>query len=200
MSGHRFQFENLAKLDNPRRVAEEPPERLVPSLSLEPDSLVLDVGVGAGYFALPVALRLNELNGKGQVIGLDLEPRMLEEFTLRAVNAGLGDRVRTIEPEGGADGEIPLADRSVDLVLMGHVYHEIADTLAYLRQIHRVLKPGGALFVVDWHPELNLDHGPPPDHRVAPETVIQQMGMAEFAEAGPVEVYEGFYVVKGLRG
>ncbi|RPJ02187.1 MAG: class I SAM-dependent methyltransferase [Chloroflexi bacterium] len=100
--------------------------------NLTADSRVLEIGVGTGRIALPLAGHVRA------VFGIDLSPAMLNR--LRAKQRGepiyitVGDATRLPFPSG-----------SVDAVAAAHVFHLISDWPAALREVARVLTPGGVL-------------------------------------------------------
>ena len=101
---------------------------------------VLDVGCGPGFY-------LPELIERGaDVLGCDASPLMIELARARA-----GDRadLRLHSLEKPFDW---IDDRSVDLVVCALVYHYVNDRPAFLAEMHRVLRPGGALIVSTHHP------------------------------------------------
>lgn len=184
----RFPHAKLAKLDAPERHERMPPARLVELLVAAAPTDVLDVGVGTGYFAIPLAAALPG----ARIIGLDVEPRMLEVFRERATAAGLGEAMTTLQAPTDA---IPLADASVDAVLMAAVYHEFEDRRAYLVDARRVMRGGGLIVIADWHPERGLEGGPPADHRIDPAAVEAELEGAGFAEITSHELYDSLYVI-----
>jgi ubiquinone/menaquinone biosynthesis C-methylase UbiE len=184
----RFPPAKLAKLDAPERHQRMPPAKLVELVAAAAPTTLLDVGVGTGYFAIPLA---GALPG-ASIIGLDVEPQMLEVFRERATAAGLGKAITTVQ---APPDSIPLADASVDAVLMAAVYHEFDDRRAYLVDTRRVMRSGGLVVIADWHPERGLDAGPPADHRIAPADVEADLLAAEFSAVASHELYESFYVI-----
>jgi ubiquinone/menaquinone biosynthesis C-methylase UbiE len=68
---------------------------------------------------------------------------------------------------------------AIDLVLIVDTYHHIDDRRAYLARLARVLKSGGRIAIVDWRKEP-LPIGPPPDHKIAREQVVEEMESAGF--------------------
>jgi ubiquinone/menaquinone biosynthesis C-methylase UbiE len=199
MAGHRFPFEKLSKLDDPMRRERIPPNRLVEALQLKPDTTVLDIGVGSGFFALPIAEALKNLKGSGTVIGLDVEPRMLKEFASRAEKAGLQEEVRTVDASESNGSRLHLEPDSVDIAFAAFLYHELDDPEDYLKQVKNTLRPGGRFLVVDWLPDQHLDFGPPADHRVPPDEITAAMNATGFADVRPLSVYDGFCVIEGRR-
>ncbi|MBI1868190.1 MAG: class I SAM-dependent methyltransferase [Methylocystis sp.] len=99
---------------------------------------VLEVGVGSG---LNFSLYGKQVEA---VVGIDPSPRLLAMARRRAAAAGV--RVCLILASAIA---IPLANNTIDTVVMSWTLCSIADPLAALREIRRVLKPGGKLVFVE---------------------------------------------------
>jgi SAM-dependent methyltransferase len=100
---------------------------------------VLDAACGPGLYA-------GELSRRGaQVVGFDQSPRMVE-LASAAVPAG-EFRVHDLNDPIGW-----LPDGSVDLVLLALAFEYVDDRVAALRELRRVLRPGGALVLSRMHP------------------------------------------------
>jgi SAM-dependent methyltransferase len=114
---------------------------------------VLDLGCGAGFDAFVAA----ELVGReGRVAGIDLSPEMLAVAERRRAAAGLSNvEFRQADVEA-----LPFPDASFDVALSNGVLNLIPDKPAALREVFRVLKPGGRLHACDM--SLVGDE-PPPD-------------------------------------
>jgi ubiquinone/menaquinone biosynthesis C-methylase UbiE len=99
---------------------------------------VLEVGVGSG-------LNLAYYGGQVEmVVGIDPSPRLLVIARRRAAAAGV--YVALVQ---GSAAAIPLADQSIDTVVMTWTLCSIADPSAALREMRRILKPGGKLVFVE---------------------------------------------------
>jgi len=196
---HRFSFEKAHKLDAPERHEEQPAEWLLPHLRLEPESVVLDLGAGTGYFARPIARELAKLGGAGRMIALDVEPRMLELLAERASQEELADRIETVTCDAGRPEPLPLASGSVSHVVLVGVYHELGDRLRTMAEVHRVLQPGGLVLIVDWDVDGRLDKGPPREHRVPAPRIEEELRASGFSGVERLTVYPNHATMRAVR-
>jgi ubiquinone/menaquinone biosynthesis C-methylase UbiE len=133
-------------LDNP--IAVRHASRIVQLLGIRPGMRVLDVGCGTGRLTIPVA----ELVGpSGEVVGLDLQSRMLDLLERRAASRGLAN-VRTLHAAAGRAG---LRPGSFDRALLVSVLGEIpeAERGSALEEVAGSLGPGGLLAVAEGAPD-----------------------------------------------
>jgi len=108
--------------------------------SLPAAGVLLDLGVGTGTL-LPALCDNARL-----VIGIDQSPAMLAEARQRVAGAGLTERV---ELRLGEMAHLPLADESVDGVLLHLALHHADRPRAIFGELRRVLRPGGRLVILD---------------------------------------------------
>jgi SAM-dependent methyltransferase len=118
---------------------------------------VLEVGCGPGR----LSIRLARQHGI-DVIGLDLDPAMIERARANADSAG------TRGPRGpsfvvGDVASLPFPDGSFDVVVSTLSMHHWADPMAGLAEIGRVLRPGGRALVWDVRPGFRPFHAHLPD-------------------------------------
>jgi SAM-dependent methyltransferase len=137
-------------LDTFWRRGEEVVELMLDMVGLEirRDESVLDIGCGVGRLTRALARRA------GHVYGLDVSPQMLQ---LAEEHNGQLDNVTWLQGDGRGLG--PLDDASVDGCFSHVVFQHIPDpaiTLNYVREMGRVLRPGGwALFQVSTDPRIH---------------------------------------------
>ncbi|MDI9240557.1 methyltransferase domain-containing protein [Lysobacter sp. LF1] len=106
-------------------------------------SVVLDHACGAG---MDLLLAARAIGPQGRAIGVDLTPAMRGCAIRAAAQAGLIDRVMLHE---GTFEDLPVEDASVDYVLSNGVLNLAPDKPRVVREIARVLRPGGELFLAD---------------------------------------------------
>jgi ubiquinone/menaquinone biosynthesis C-methylase UbiE len=114
--------------------------RLREILEPQPGERVLEIGPGTGYYTLDLA----EWTGpKGAIEILDLQQQMLDHTIRRAREHGLWN----VNPTRGDARELGFEDDSFDAAILITVLGEIPDQDAALREVARVLRPGGRLIV-----------------------------------------------------
>ncbi|MBN1583086.1 MAG: class I SAM-dependent methyltransferase [Anaerolineae bacterium] len=120
-----------------------PRDSILQEAGIQPGFRVLDYGCGPGAYVPGAAERVGE---SGTVYALDLHPLAVQRVQALARSRRLGN-VETI----CSDCETGLPDGSVDVVLLYDIFHMLSEPDAVLAELHRILKVGGALSVLDPH-------------------------------------------------
>ena len=115
-------------------------ERLRGILGPAPGDRVLEIGPGTGYYTLDLA---EWVRPDGQVDVFDIQQEMLDHTMERAAERGLTN----LRPTRGDARALPYGDDSFDAAVLVTVLGEIPDQDAALRELERVLLPGGRLIV-----------------------------------------------------
>jgi arsenite methyltransferase len=119
---------------------------------IQPGSVVLDLGCGAGTDLLIAA---HMTGPSGRVIGVDMTTSMLERARASAGEMGIDH----VELHESLIEELPLDEASVDVVISNGVIDLVPDKDAVFDEIDRVLRPGGRLQLADVviHHEVSED-------------------------------------------
>jgi ubiquinone/menaquinone biosynthesis C-methylase UbiE len=104
---------------------------------------VLDFGCGPGSYLLPLA---ESVGPSGRIYALDIRPLALQRIR-EIVSKNHLSNVETIH----SDGQTGLPDQSLDAVLLYDTFHDLREREAVLKEILRVLRPGGVLSFSDHH-------------------------------------------------
>jgi len=107
-----------------------------------PSGRVLDIGTGPGVIPIAMALKSNGL----EIVAIDISQAMVEIAGKNAVEAGASDRVKF---QYGSAEKIPFTDGSFDLVLATLSFHHWARPYECLKEVYRVLKARGELWIYE---------------------------------------------------
>jgi ubiquinone/menaquinone biosynthesis C-methylase UbiE len=129
-------------------------ERLLQPARLQPGESVLDVGCGTGTLAI-AAKRC--VGPTGSVYGVDASPAMIARASKKAKKAGAD-----VTFENGLAESLPFPDGGFDVVLSTVMLHHLPRKARQqgVREMRRVLKPGGRLLAVDFAGASRNGHGP----------------------------------------
>lgn len=118
-------------------------QRFVGALDVGPGHAVVDIGCGPGT---DLARLADAVGARGSVIGVDRDPRMLDEAGRR-----LADRAN-VGLRSGDIHDLPLADASVDRARVDRVMQHVMDPAKAMVEVRRVLRPGGLFGMAepDW--------------------------------------------------
>ena len=168
-------------LERPEREREEKPSLLIKSLELAPDAVIADIGAGSGYFTFRLAEKVPE----GRIYAVDIQPEMIAlleskkaETRARRESGEKAPDYNHVVPVLSTASDTKLPADAVDGVLLVDVYHEFAFPREMLASIHRALKPGGEVYLLEYRAE---DPSVPikPLHKMS-----QAQAKKEFAASG----------------
>lgn len=191
-SGHRHGFadaERFAEVfDDPARDEWQRPADVIALLELKPGMTVVDLGAGTGYFEPHLSAAVGP---RGRVLALDVEPNMVAYMEKRFAKSGLAN----VEARRVAPDDPGLAPASVDRILIVDTWHHVDERESYAARLREILRPGGAVLIVDFTPES--PHGPPARMRLSPERVRAELSAGGLhAEVLP-ETLPWQYAVRG---
>ncbi len=123
--------ENVAEKDASRL------EAMLARIDISPGGIVLDVGTGTGVF---VPYLLKKIGGQGKLVCLDFAEKMLNIASEKKYNGNVTFLCADI-------GDSDLPDGAFDAVVCYSVFPHFEDKPKILSEIHRVLQPGGRMFI-----------------------------------------------------
>jgi SAM-dependent methyltransferase len=136
------------------RDAADEPGQLVRLLGIESGMTVADIGAGSGYYVA----RLSPIVGSnGRIIAEDVVPEYLRKLRNRVRDLGL----QNVAISRGEPHDPRLPADSVDIAILVHMYHEIAQPYALLYNLVPALKPHARVGIVDAFGPTSK-HGTPP--------------------------------------
>ena len=162
----------VAIFDDPKRDEWQKPQQVVDALGLRPGQIVADLGAGTGYFERYLS---KAVAPGGFVLAIDTEPEMVEHLGERA----LKEKTPNVVPVLARPEEPFLPPGRADCVLIVDTYHHIDDRLEYFRRMRATLAPSGRVVVIDFH-KRDMPVGPPLQHKLAREFVLDEMKQAGF--------------------
>jgi len=131
---------------------EQAKRALLDQADLRPRHRVLDIGCGTGSLAVVI----RRLHPDVDVVGLDPDPKALARARQKTERAGV-----TIQFDQGFSDELPYPAASFDRVFSSLMFHHLPrpDKEKTLREVRRVLKPGGSLHLLDLRGPESGSHG-----------------------------------------
>jgi ubiquinone/menaquinone biosynthesis C-methylase UbiE len=136
-------------LDSDFRRWLQPADKVIARSGIEPAMTIMELGCGSGAYTTFAARAVGE---EGRVYAVDIQPEMLRQLE-RKLARPEHQGIRNIELRQASAYELPLADEALDLVYMITVLPEIPDRGLALREVKKVLKPGGILAVTELFPD-----------------------------------------------
>ncbi len=157
--------EAIRMLDDPERVRRHDPARLFSQISLPDGAVVLDLGCGTGFFALPARAAAGR---DGVVYAVDSNLSMLNVVKQKVREGG----VENLCPILSDVHRVPLQDHSADLVIMANIFHDLRRPDA-LAEVGRLLKKrSGRLVLIEWK-KIPTERGPPVEIRLTQDEATE---------------------------
>lgn len=187
---HKFDRNNRHKLDNEIRRKVMPPFKALEMLGFTSGMDMADIGCGIGYFSIPAA----EIAAASKIYALDVYIEMLEEVEKRAIEAEVTN-IRYIKVD---EYDLKLEAQSVDFALLSNVLHEIEDKKRYICEIHRIIKNGGKLAIIEWE-KIAGESGPPVEHRISYTEAAALLSENGFQNIVKINIGKDYYGVTAMK-
>ena len=116
---------------------------IVLAMAIQPGQTVADIGAGTGAF---ISLLAEAVGPKGQVLATDIAPAFVERLATRAAAGGY----TWVKASLGGERDVILPDASLDMAFICAVYHHFEYPRTIMASLHKALKPGGEVIIVDF--------------------------------------------------
>ncbi|MFN6106931.1 MAG: PVC-type heme-binding CxxCH protein, partial [Planctomycetaceae bacterium] len=143
---HVMGFAGAPWLERPEREREEATSKMIEALALKPGMVVADIGAGSGVITLRMA---EKVGADGKVIAVDVQQEMLDLLQ----NKDTLTQFEKVALLLGTEKSPRLDPESVDLAIMGDVYHELAYPYEMLLELSKGMKVGGRVVFVEFRLE-----------------------------------------------
>ncbi|MGB8644605.1 MAG: methyltransferase domain-containing protein [Anaerolineae bacterium] len=123
----------------PPEVADRPLDALIQETHLQPGARVLELGIGTGRIALPLAAKI------GRISGVDLSFAMMQ-----VLQSKLAANPAPVDVAQADVLQLPFPENTFDVIYAVHVLHLVNGWENAIGEAQRVIKPGGYL-LISWH-------------------------------------------------
>jgi len=170
---HQSSFDALKeRFEGAARDEYQEPEKVMDWLDIQSGSTMMDIGAGTGYFSF----RLAEAGAK--VIAADVDS--LFQNYIKHKRDSLNIDSESLELRLLPYDSPMLNPSEADMVLIVNTWHHIENRPDYGSKIKEGLKEDGELVIIDFFKE-ELPVGPPPNHKLTMDEVIQELKAAGFS-------------------
>lgn len=170
-------------------------DAITAAVHLEPGDAVADIGAGTGLFLEPFA---RAVGPGGTVYALDISPVFVEHLRSRARRSSLAQ----VRPQVCSEDSIDLPEAFIDRAFLCDTYHHLEYPQRTMASVHRALRPGGEVVVVDFKRIPGLSSAWILDHvRAGTDEVIAEIESFGFSLVEEVAVpgLEENYVLRFRR-
>ncbi|MGC8642134.1 MAG: class I SAM-dependent methyltransferase [Isosphaeraceae bacterium] len=182
--------EFVRRFENDSRDVFAKRDLIVRAVGVRPSGAVADIGAGTGLFT---HLFASQVGPKGTVYAVDIGSVFLRHIAQRAKRDG---QDRVVKPVKNTSDSVALPPGSIDVAFLCDSYHHFDHPGKMLASIHRALRPGGRLILIDF--DLRPGSSEYVKHRArAPREIycreIECAGFEPIATAKPPKLKEQFY-------
>ena len=185
MESKKFDTDNIKKLLGEKRQKELPAvetlEKFIKDKAFK--GTFVDFGCGPGYFTFAAEKFFNT------VIGVDVQVEMIN-YALKH------------KPEGSTakfmlshEFSTALPDASADVIFVANVMHEVNDTKKIKKELKRLLKEDGEIWIIEWQ-KKDMAEGPPFDIRLSFDDLRDIITDEELSFIEKIDLGEKFYGVR----
>lgn len=122
------------------------PVKILSELHIQPGASVADLGAGIGAYSIPLAKIVGDT---GKVYACDVQADILTRLENDIKSQGISN-IQTVHSNIEMALGTKLRDQSIDWVIVANVLFQVENRREFVKEIARILKPSGAVLLVDW--------------------------------------------------
>jgi SAM-dependent methyltransferase len=145
-------------------------EKVMDILGISPGKTVADIGAGSGWFSVRAARRVTPT---GLVYAVDISPKAISYIEERAKREG----IRNLQTILSKTEDPLLPTESIDAALLLKTYHEVAEPVVLLKNLHKALRPRARVGIID-------RNGNGENHGVNRDIVVREAAQAGYRLIG----------------
>jgi len=157
------------------------PRGILEQVGIQAGMRIGDLGCGTGYMSFAASPMVG---AKGRIYAVDVQKDVIAQVKKEALMENIGN-VETVWSNLEIIGATKVPPESLDLALFVNVLFQINDKKPVFGEARRLLKPGGALLVVDWK-QGDTSIGPPAERRLDLADVSKIAAETGFVEIGAI--------------
>jgi Methylase involved in ubiquinone/menaquinone biosynthesis len=148
-----------------------PPKGALERLGIARGDIVIDVGAGSGFFSLPAS---EVVGSEGEVFAVDIQPEAIAIIERKRIARGR----QNLHVVLSSEASLNLPNGFGSLALLYTVLHEVDDKATMLRNLHRALRDGGRIAIVEF--SENASFGPQRSERIGEKEMRSLLREAGF--------------------
>lgn len=162
-------------------------EEIIAACDLKPGMMAADIGAGTGLFSRMIAPQLGE---RGKLYAVDIAKEFVLHVETTCQAAGLANVKGIVcKPDS-----VELPQDSIDLAFICDAYHHFEFPYKTMRSVHRALRPGGQVVLVEFHREEGKSSDWILNHlRADQETFVNEIKLAGFEVVGEKDFLKTSY-------
>jgi len=121
------------------------PVKNLKALRLRENDIVADLGAGTGYYSIAAG----QIVARGKVYAVEIVKDFLATIKNKIAEARL-DNVKILWGDIEKIGGTQIGDNIVDAAIASNVLFQVEDKNKFIKEIQRILKPGGRVLLIDW--------------------------------------------------
>ena len=165
-------------------------KEILAACKLKPGMVVADIGAGTGLFT---RLFAPAVGPTGRVYAIDISPKFIEHVEKTCKDSG----IKNVTGVVCTQTSVNLPPNSIDLAFICDTYHHFEFPLKMMASIHRALKPGGQVVLVDFHRIVGKSPASVLDHVRAGQDVFEkEIQLAGFKKIGEEYLLKENYFVR----